>query len=542
MTAKDPKNQAGSHARGRQHVHDASEVVSRMYGDSRVAPLALARVADIQRLPFGLMYLDWITRGGAPIGRLTRLWGPKSALKTTTCLKLCASAMRTCRYCKYPLVVRPDTGEQDCRCPNPRWTISDSKYYHWLTQAQAIQIADGMLPDGAYEEGKGKNKSYHLDVKRPEKSKVAADAKEAAQRKLTLVEAYRCEPMRVLYLDSERTLDRKWVERNGVDPALVSIVGPKWAEDTFDTLDDLLALREDDTSNPVFDLVVIDSLSMLTPKDRLEKNTEERPTVAGAANVMKRWFEKCLYRMHEQGLHSNMAPTILLTSQVSTHGIGGPFTWLAPANGLMAEHVLILDIKCIPVDYTMLRNDVALSGSFQFNITKNKGGGSPEAKCVVEYQMVDYQGRGPGDSDDFDTTVSVALEHGVSLERGKSKITFTTPYAAEPLDFKTQTALKEWLTANPSAYADLRRRVLDYVIENHIALPAQTLKGGIKKDVLEKVSAKDFFKQRAEVDINIDAALPKAKESVTSSDAAAAEGAATTDEDDIAFDLGDDDE
>ncbi len=104
-------DQGGSPDAGRARLAELQDTLGRRFGRNTALALSVAPHAKIRRLPFGILMMDWKTRGGLVLGRVNRLWGRKSTLKTTLCLRALRSAQNHCRHCKSQMVRHPD-----CRC------------------------------------------------------------------------------------------------------------------------------------------------------------------------------------------------------------------------------------------------------------------------------------------------------------------------------------------------------------------------------------------------------------------------------------------
>jgi RecA/RadA recombinase len=432
----------GSPERGRQRIQQIAEGISKKFGQHTAVPLARAGYARIKKLPFGIFELDYRTQGGIPLGKFSRLWGARSALKSTTCLHLIRQAQNTCRHCKSTIVIDPDTGIRDCQCPNPRYSLSNAEHFAFLSLEQSIKITEGLLPDG----------------------KESLAALDANGKKVTInfVEIDRCEPMRTILVDTEQTTDEKWVRANGVDPDLVMAIGSKWAEQTLDVLEDAILTNE-------VDLIVLDSVSMLTPADTIVKSMSEAPKMAAKATLMTRAFNKWISGMTSGGLMNTHVPTMLLVHQVRNTGIGKPWASRRPSASEAEEHALCLDIKLEAKGYAHDANGVARYGNFAFKIVKNKVGGSPEATGEFRFWLNMDGGRPVGDTDDITTVMTYAIEKEVGIVETGNKFSITSDHLSDKsLTFKTLKSLKEFFTKNTTVYADVRNRVLKYMIEQGV--------------------------------------------------------------------------
>jgi RecA/RadA recombinase len=420
-------------------------------------PLAAAPIARVMTLPFGILMLDWRTKGGAVVNRVNRLWGRKSTFKTTLCLRLVRSAQRHCRHCKHVLVRRPNGGRVDCRCPNPRWrALNETEDFGWLSSAQVIQLSHGMAPEGAeIKNVQGHGRVMALRCPPP------AHLPRAKARDIVLTETYRCEPMRSLYCDSEKTIDEAWARANGVDTENIELIGATWAEQN-------LASIEETTISKEFDLVVIDSTSMLEPTT--EKTLMENEKVAQKARLLGRFMARHIASSFDGGLTSRYAPTVITTSQVATKGIGGgSHAYLDATDGNKFEHGLSLDLKMFEAGYEFNEaKQAAIYGKFGFEVRKSKIGASVGASGEIKFWLRSTPEHPTGDSDDLNTMLTYArsIGQGFALDgSGREKLKLFSPYFdGGEMAFSRIGDSVTFLREHEDVYDDLRRRVMDKLL------------------------------------------------------------------------------
>lgn len=462
-------NLKGSSDRGRARLAQLADQLGRSYGRSTALPLAAAPVARVMRLPFGILMLDWRTRGGMVLHRINRLVGPKSTLKSTLCLRALRSAQNHCRHCKFPMVVNPVSGEVDCRCPATRFKLHDDDDFAWLPSAEAIQVSYGHLPERATMKNvPGVGRVPVLKCDPPPHLLLTADGKQRKQkpkaREIPLVETWRNEPMRCLYLDSEHTIDEGWARANGVDTELVLLVGGSWAEQSFQTIEDAVLTRE-------FDLIIIDSTSVLTPQKELEKRYTDAPKVAARATVMSRFVRRHLSAAFEDGLTSRYAPTVLCTSQITTK-FNHRGSWTDSTDGNSMNHAVSLDIRMHEEGYKLDANHEAVYGDFGFEVKKNKAGGSPGATGTIRFWLKEAPDHPVGDSDDLATVMRYAREPSIRLiddsGSGSSNLVLHSPYLGDEgqQSFSRVGDCETFLRENPTVYSDLRERVLSALMHS----------------------------------------------------------------------------
>lgn len=486
----------GSPDHARARLAELGERLGRVHGKTTAIQLDKAAIADKQRIPWGILTMDLRTKGFV-VGGINRLWGRRSSFKSTLCLRALRSAQRHCRHCKHAIVQDPETGARDCRCPNPRYWLQDEKDYAWLPTEAAVAISDGRLPEGARKvKIKGEGTFMALACEVPEHLRKAAAEKEAEAaakaakkgkaakepkagkvlktRDVLIVETYRCEPMRCLWLDGERSITKAWARANGVDLSLVLLVGGEWAEQCYGDLEEAILTKE-------FDFIVIDSTTVLESAANLEKSIQEAPVVAARANLQARFIKRYLSASFD-GLTSRYAPTILATCQVSTHGIGyGQHAHLAPTDGNAWEHGLACDIKMTEEGYAYDKAGVvALHGQFGFEVMKDRAGGSPGSKGSVVFWLRETPEHPVGDSNDLETVMSYARYLGgrapgtfITEGAGRAALTLFSPFIKSgKVEFARVGDCESYLRVNTTVYDDLRERVLEKLMADEQALTA----------------------------------------------------------------------
>lgn len=459
---------AGSPLRGQERLAALSDRVGRAFGRSTALPLNVSPHARVRRLPFGILLLDWLTHGGLVLHRVNRIGGKKSTLKSTLCIAATGSAQRHCRHCKFPLVIDPASGVTDCRCPKPRYWLHDEDAYTYLPNTAAIELVYGRLPEGAVTKHvKGVGRVPVLKCKPP--AHLEGKKGHTKAREIVFVPNYRCEPMRVFYVDGEGTIDVAWAEAHGVNTALVVGCGARWAEQVCETVEDATLSRD-------VDLIIIDSTSVLTPKKELEKSYEENEKIAARATVLGRFVRRHLAAGFEDGLTARYRPTILCTSQVTTKGIGyGQHAYLDTTDGNMMDHAVSLDLWMTEEGYKLDEKEHrAIYGDFGFRVRKNKAGGSPKVHGTIRYWVRETPDHPVGDSDDLATVMKYARQPDIGfLEegRGRAVLSLHSRYVEDGLMcFPRVCDCTDFLRAHPTIYADLRERVLSKLMAQSVDL------------------------------------------------------------------------
>lgn len=89
--------------------------------------------------------------------------------------------------------------------------------------------------------------------------------------------------IRALFVDIERTYDKSYAVKCGIDLAQLDIM-------TADTAENTLTLTEQSTEK--YGIIVLDSLPALLPKEELEKNYDESAKMAAVAGLLTRFYKR----------------------------------------------------------------------------------------------------------------------------------------------------------------------------------------------------------------------------------------------------------
>jgi RecA/RadA recombinase len=467
----DPYDLAGSPAAGEARIYQLSAELGRVWGTHTAMPMSMAPVVNIQRMPIGILEFDFRTGGGLVIGRTNRLKGKKDTLKSTMCLRALRAAQRTCRHCKFPIVMNPETGRKNCRCPAKRYWIAHEEDYAWLPAEAAIRLFHGMLPEGT--EGADGDEPFLMCDPPPHLAgKKGPGGKVMKRRPIAFKRMVRCEPMRCALVDTERTTDLQWALKNGVNPGLIESVGSKWAEQVLESVERIALTRE-------FDFIVIDSTSMMETREMLEdRKVGDRGTPAAKQKLMGDFIKRIQSVQAEEGLAGRYAPTLLTTSHLTTKGIGyGQHVHLGATDGLTAEHGVAMDILMKADRFIFdAAKQRAIYGQFTFTIDKNHCGGMGSTKTAgqIKFWLIDTPEHPVGDSNDLETVIAYARQFGpgfISEGKGAAKLILHSPHlSGERKPFASIIRCKEFLRTNEGVYDDLRERVLTKLIEDRANL------------------------------------------------------------------------
>jgi RecA/RadA recombinase len=366
------------------------------------------------RIPTGSFRLDWATGGGLPIGRTHTFWGMSGGGKTTAALRVVGQAQRFCCNCyRYP-VIRAD-GTPYCDC-----------YQKRLVQAK-------QLPD----ELKGE---FTARIDRYMENSF--------------------EPVMAHFADVEGDLDEPWAVDLGVIPEQLTISEHESGEEVVDVVEALI--QGGDT-----DIVVVDSLAMMTPTAELERSAEnkgrgEQPLLVNMA--MRKWTQARVRVRREHG----RIVTVLLINQarqkMDNSGYGGPQVQKPGGMGQkFAGSVEVYfweasgDVEDIKIDsvqaHNLKRANTAIS---RFRTDKNKTAGTRGVTGEIETFVRDVPPFRRGQVNDFPDIWRLCRKAELVRKQEKPNKWFLWNE-----EFGTEKAAKEYLLSNP----DFERRLRAHLAE-----------------------------------------------------------------------------
>lgn len=191
------------------------------------------------------------------------------------------------------------------------------------------------------------------------------------------------EPMRVVWVDAEHSLDPLWAEKWGVNTEKLYIIQTEYAEQAVDITD--LCIRSKEC-----DLVVVDSVAAMTPGVEVEESSTKQQ-IGVMAKLMNKALRKWTSGMNSMGLLADTKCTIILINQERT-GIGQYSAAITSPGGrgidffesveirLKKKNILMSKVAERPigvaVEFEMKKNKTAPlsdSGEFELYFVTDKG-------------------------------------------------------------------------------------------------------------------------------------------------------------------------
>jgi len=139
-----------------------------------------------------------------------------------------------------------------------------------------------------------------------------------------------------MWLDVEGVYDEEWSRQCGVNNDLVWVTQPDNAEDGLDIVDGVV--READAA-----FVVIDTLTMLTPKADLAKSMDE-DVMALRARKINRFIRRIVMAQNEMGMLAKRRLVIFIVCHINV-GIGGWMPTEEKAGGKTKEYANSFELR-----------------------------------------------------------------------------------------------------------------------------------------------------------------------------------------------------
>ena len=128
---------------------------------------------------------------------------------------------------------------------------------------------------------------------------------------LVVREACSCgsfEPHKAVFLDMEGAFDKDWFEQLGGNIDDLLLIQPEFSEQASDIVEALVRTGE-------VDIIVIDSIAMMSPADEIEKSAEDM-LVGTHARLINRMMRSIQAGMNSLGMTNERKPSVVMINQV----------------------------------------------------------------------------------------------------------------------------------------------------------------------------------------------------------------------------------
>jgi len=287
---------------------DLLKAVNDRYKGKYMALASDTSAFAMERLPTGILAVDAITYGGLPKGRIIIFWGEWSAAKTFTALKTVARTQRTCRKCATFMADKStETTLIDQSTGEILLTGSDAtsfiEKFSRLEKLDEKKHADVELTEDEATEWRGL-KIWHGKSTMKDRTFRISD-----ERGLVCPKCGGNEGLTVVWAALE-DFDPSFAKMAGVDLSALMIVRSEYAEQTIDISAEIIRSGK-------CDLMVIDSVAMMTPAKEIEESAEKQQQGLAARLInkaLRRWTSGQTVVDIES--ESGTKPTLILINQV----------------------------------------------------------------------------------------------------------------------------------------------------------------------------------------------------------------------------------
>lgn len=252
-------------------------------------------------------------------------------------------------------------------------------------------------------------------------------------------------PMQCVYLNVEGSFGKDWAKAIGVNLDRLLEINIEYQEQAYDTLASLILTNQ-------VDLVVMDSLAMLTPSIEADSSVEDQQMGVAARNNNK-GFRKLASTMNKVETDGGRAPAILIINQIRQKiGVmyGDPETLPGGLGQVFAASLIVrfrASGKPIEVNKEMVGREM------HYKLKKNKITGFLR-EGSFELYLTDYGPYGKGDVNNIALVLDVAVRQGL-IEKGGAWFTINGDR------LQGERKASEYLVANPEVYQQLRSQVMD---------------------------------------------------------------------------------
>lgn len=169
-------------------------------------------------------------------------------------------------------------------------------------------------------------------------------------------------PMRVVWLDAERSFSEDWAKKNGVDTSNILVIQTEYAEQGIDVADRVIRSKE-------CDFLVTDSVAAMTPGIEVEESSEKQQ-MGVHARLMGKMCRKWTSGLNSYGLLGETKCTILLINQLRLN-IGGYGAKMVSPGGKAIDFFSSLELRLKRPDYLMVRGR-PVAANIEYVVKKNK--------------------------------------------------------------------------------------------------------------------------------------------------------------------------
>jgi len=266
----------------------------------------------------------------------------------------------------------------------------------------------------------------------------------------------------VVWVDAEGALDLQWVKKQGLETERMIIIRPLYTEQAFDIILNMVRV-------PSISLVVLDSLTALTPSREAEESMEDWQM--GLSAYLNSKFLRKLSSALWTGKtlkDDNNKCTVLLLNQLRTQvgGYGGGKDILPGGRALDFYAMLRIDLKAGEWRKGTIRGVEEVVGrEINFKTEKNRTFPAKK-KGSFDLYTQDFGGFRAGGIDRIKEVLVYAVIWDI-VQRSGAWYYYTTEQGEE-MKFHGNNELVKYFREYPQVVKDIENAVLNKVIESYI--------------------------------------------------------------------------
>jgi len=261
----------------------------------------------------------------------------------------------------------------------------------------------------------------------------------------------------VIYLDLEKSFDRKYARRIGVDLKRVYIVNNDTGEQAVNVLDDLMQTKKDT-------LAILDSVAALIPAAEIVADFEQQH-MGLQARLVNKLMRVATARL-KRDMYDDDAPsmTLICLNQLRMKiGVmfGNPET-TPGGEGKNFFYSTIVRLSSTPSNVISkeetrngVKHDVKYGQTVTFKISKNKCGGPQYEEGEFIYWYKDYEGNLANSFNNLEALFHYGAFYDV-IELDSS-----VGYTYKSISEKKESRFKERLANNPNAQVSMYREIIE---------------------------------------------------------------------------------
>ena len=259
---------------------------------------------------------------------------------------------------------------------------------------------------------------------------------------------------KAFYCDIEGTFDPNWFGDLGGDPEELLLFQPEFAEQAVDVVEAVIR------SGGV-DIVVVDSIAMMSPATEIEKSAEDN-MIGVHARLVNRMMRAIQSGFNSLGMGNRRKPTVILINQLRERvGVlfGDPYV-MPGGRGQSFASSITVKFFARPSErlYESIGDKKPIGQQIRFSVEKNKT--YPPHKQGIFTLYTDFSeeyGVVKGEVDNAAQIIRYGIKHGLVDKAGSW---YTYRYGDEVLKAQGEDSIVAMLQDNEQILEDLRHQIL----------------------------------------------------------------------------------